>query len=168
MTTEVLWPCPHTDTFECHFSIRCVACNTDAITAKDGTLLWPSQVNPFNFDRFSIANWWLDNNLYALPQGCDGFTFARNNLLRPATYGYVWQELYLDLDYYSAYLLDVRRSGMDGHEERQFLFVGVKHCDLTAALWHDVHVPFRMDGGERMISALRWFPDVVESWLEGE
>lgn len=160
--------CPHTHTYDCHGSDRCSNCYSDAITLEDGTLLWPSQERPETFTGEDIANWFLDNRLYRGNQGCDGFTFARNNL-NPggALYGYLWVELVLDLDFFMAYMLDIRRHD-ENDEQRQYLFVAVEHVGLARAVWHDQIVRFgdsSLVHGNRLIEGLRWFAAQTDLWL---
>lgn len=159
--------CEHIHTYECHGAQRCSNCYVDAITLRDGTLLWPAQDRPESFTGEDIADWFVNNNIYAESQGCDGFTFCRNNL-NPggALYGYLWVELVLDLDFYTAYMLDIRRHD-ETDETRQYLFVAIEHIDVARVAWHDQAVRFRDVAGSshRLIEGLRWFATQTDLWL---
>lgn len=169
--------CDHATTFECHGAQRCAVCYVDALNLIDGTLLWPSQERPNHFSGNAIARWFVDNHITRMPPTCDGFTFARNNL-NPggALYGYLWVELVLDLDFYMAYMLDIRRCDTtllsdEITETRQYLFVAVEHVDVARIAWHDQIVRFRDDRfthGNRLIEGLRWFANQTDLWLAQE
>lgn len=161
--------CAHVDTFDCHGTKRCTHCHVDMLTLADGREVWPSQFDPASFTAEQIIEWFKGCKIYAMPPTCDGFEFARNNKAPGgATYGYIWIELTLDLDYEMAYLLDVRRH--DGTEEsRQYLFVTLGHHDTFE--WHPaVNLPWGRPFGARngtstsTVDAIKWFAECVERW----
>lgn len=163
--------CLHPDTFDLGGTQRCSECHADAITHPDGRLLWPAQDGPLSWDSGRIASWFVDNNIYGMPQGCEGFTFQRDNRHVPTpTYGYLWQEVYLDLDYNAAWMLDIRRCmGSDAPfcEVRQFLFVAVgPFGGPVVHAWHPVERPFLDARGDRLIDGLHWFAEQVKDWQE--
>lgn len=140
------------------------------VNAK-GEKYWPSQDAPSTFDADRIVAWFYDNGIYALNQGCDGFTFCRNNLAKPkATYGYLWVETVLDLDMDMAYLLDIRRtsdvSSEDFDESRQYLFVANGYRGGPVHAWHDQPVKFLdLRAAKRLVPGLHWFAEQVDQWL---
>lgn len=156
--------CDHAETFDCHGTKRCSVCYVDSLVLPDGTLRWPSQERPETFTGEAIAEWFLEHRRHA-QHGADGFTFCRNNL-NPggALYGYVWEELYLDLDFYAAWMLDVRRHD-ELDETRQYLFVAIEHVDVARVVWHDFAVKFRDERINRLIEGLRWFATQTDLWL---
>lgn len=157
--------CSHTETFDCHGTERCSTCYLDSYLLSDGTRFWPAQEHPDEWDDDRVAQWFLDNKIYLLNQGCEGFTFCRTSA-EPSTYGYIWVEVVLDLDYQFAYLLDVRRNnGTD--ETRRYVFVAfgafqelqrIESHYLTEAI-------FSGHGRERLLSGLHWFAEQVGVWL---
>lgn len=161
--------CTHPDTFDCHGEVRCTNCHVDALRLSDGSILWPSQADLSEWTAERIIEWFKNAHIYSMRQGCDGFEFARNNQAPGgATYGYIWIELTLDLDYEMAYLLDVRRH--DGTEEsRQYLFVTLGHHDMFE--WHPaVNLPWGRPFGTKngtstsTVDAIKWFAECVERW----
>lgn len=158
--------CPHTETFTCHDTERCSACLVDSYLLADGSRVFPSQDSPDRWDDERIARWFLDNKIYRLPPDCDGFTFCRDNKAgAAATYGYVWVEVVLDLDYQMAYMLDVRRH--DGRDEtRHFVFVGSGSGSAVERVTSHHHTPFRQDCLARLIAGLHWFAAQVEIFLD--
>lgn len=164
--SELVWStCGHDPQPE-RWGTRCSLCHASAITLTNDVLLWPAQTDPAEFTAEQIADWFLSNRLHSICQGADGFTFARNNLVRPTVYGYVWVELTLDLDFDMAWMLDVRRhNGVK--ESRQFLFVGSKAgAPETTVEWHD-HTALFGNGESlaRGVHAMHWFADTAAAWI---
>lgn len=155
--------CPHEDTFECHNRQRCSECYVDSYTLRDGSLWWPAQNDPMSWTAQQIADWFVGMPKAGI-HDFDGITFARNNLVQPSIYGYVWIDLALDLDYYAAWMLDVRRH--DGDDEyRQRLFVGMKHVSTPTVEWvSEAHRIF--DGTGDLISDMYAFTSATQRWLE--
>lgn len=149
--------CTHPDTFDCHGHPRCTACLCDARTATDGTLVWPSQDHPHQFDADRIVEWFFKHRRVLPGQHVDTLEFCRNNMSADRTYGYVWVLVCVDVDYEAFYVLDVRTH--DGREEtRRLLYVastphGVEHC------WVDSAVASRGADCSRIADATRFVAD---------
>lgn len=160
--------CLHTETFECGNTLRCSSCYLDSYLLHDGTRFWPAQEHPSAWDDQRVADWFLDNKIYHLSQGCEGFTFCRTPS-PGATYGYAWVMNVLDLDYEMCWMLDVRREdGLD--ESRQFVFIGsglgrvmVGTHTITTKIMTTSHKE-----RERLNSGLHWFADQVDAWIQAE
>ncbi len=164
MTTD----CEHPNTFQIHGGVRCSNCFTDAIAPAGGSLIWPSNDRPDLWDAKRISDWFLDHRIYALSQGCEGFEFCRNNYIgspHSPTYGYIWVELTLDLDYEMAWLLDVRKhNGVE--ETRDFLFVATGAFDARIEpRFMNTPTNFSNDNIHRSTTGIRWFADQVDLWL---
>lgn len=156
--------CLHTATFDCHGDRRCSTCLVDALTLTDDSLLWPSQDDPSTYDAERIAKWFDENRIFALHQGADGFEFCRNQKDGVSTYGYLWVEVVLDLDFQMAYMLDIRKDEDD--ETRQFLFLAFGPFGVIEALeWHPTIVKWRDENLGRLTEALHWFADRTAAWL---
>lgn len=159
--------CEHASTFQTHSGVRCNECYADAIQLGLERLLWPEQDDPMDWTAERIAEWFKQVPWQS--QGCDGFTFCRNNLAKPrALYGYVWVAATLDLDFEMAWLLDVRRTTGtrdEFDEDRQLLFIGTGSISGDVAEFHPTAVPF-LGPHPTPADDLRWFAEQVDRWLE--
>lgn len=175
--------CPHSSLFQMPHKTpwgesvwRCSDCHADSEGYVDDRPIWPAQDHPMDWEPERIAEWFFSRGFSWKNQGAEGFTFTRNNLAGTlnehgygdkSVYGYVWKEVYLDLDMDAAFLLDVRRhDGID--ERRQYLFAGVGCNHEITSLWHPTPQVtfFGTDGPQRLLDGLRWFADQVEEWIK--
>jgi len=101
--------------------------------------------------------------------GCDGIDLYRDG----SDYCYLWVEAMVDLDYYEAYLLDVRTHtnvppGEIG-ETRDFLFIFAGTQDRFDVEWHEHPIAFSAPAEEhrdRFRAGMLWLTDRIEKALE--
>ena len=114
-----------------------------------------------------IAHHFVDK--YALnyihAQSADGFDLVRDG----NEYCYMWMKAYVDYDYLSCFLLDIR-TYVDGEETRDFLFVANVFGRVICE-WHNRPIAFSastQDHRERFLAGMTWFAERIELQMETE
>lgn len=124
-----------------------------------------------DWSGFDIADWLIEQGVvrkFGSVQDCDGLTPHEGVTFdgEPINDGYFWVTSFVDLDYMSFLLIDVRSHTDDRSETRDYLAIGIGGYRRREVEWWNR--PRRVDEPweeGRLGDALTWFAGFIEEYL---